>query len=404
MKKLFTVSLVAIMAVSAAHADIASTGYVDNAISPINTKVGSVSFTAGTAAEGLTDLTSAVNAVAGAVKDVAGGSIKLTEASAGTNVSIDNNGKINVANANGSETAGVVKAGTNVTINDGVISVAAPGTGLNYTGLTGADFVANVTESNGVIEATAGNFHTVASTDNANTVSTVTVAPTTASIVSYVDTKFGIVDGNNTGLSTRLGTAEGAITNLQTLSGNNADAIEILNGDAETEGSVAAAAEAAKNAAIQDAAGKDATTGALGEVSVVANAADTLSKSNKTAIDKLDETYATDAEVTTAFSNYTTTHSDVLNSGITAAGVTQITTNKNNIETLGNNKQDKANANYQLGSNGSWINLADSMPASCKTADGVCTIVAKSGRLYWEVVAGGSTPEAEIEAVEVAAN
>ena len=214
MKKLFTVSLVAIMAVSAAHADIASTGYVDG-------KTGNLAFTADTV-KNSTNLTDAVEAVASAVESVAGGSIKLTAASAGENVTIDDEGKINVA---------------------------APGAGLDVAALENADFVANVSEKDGKITATAGNFHTVTSSDNANTVSTVTVAPTTASIVSYVDTKFGIVDGSNAGLSTRLGNAEGAIENLQTLSGNNADAIEVLNGDAETEGSVAAAAAAAQSAA-----------------------------------------------------------------------------------------------------------------------------------------------------------
>ena len=72
MKKLFTVSLVAIMAVSAAHADIASTGYVDG-------KTGNLTFTPETAAAGATDLTAAVNAVAGAVKDVAAGNLTISQ-------------------------------------------------------------------------------------------------------------------------------------------------------------------------------------------------------------------------------------------------------------------------------------------------------------------------------------
>ena len=72
MKKLLTVSLVAVMAVSAAHAKIASTDYVDNTVSPVATKVGSAEFTKGAAA-GKTDVTVAIEAVAEAVAGLSGG-------------------------------------------------------------------------------------------------------------------------------------------------------------------------------------------------------------------------------------------------------------------------------------------------------------------------------------------
>lgn len=339
MKKLFTVSLVAIMAVSAAHADIASTGYVDG-------KTGSVEFTADTV-KGSANLTAAVEAVASAVESVAGGSIKLTPASAGENVTIGDDGKINVA---------------------------APGTGLNADALTGADFVANVSETNGVISATAGTFQKSIATDESTgeaTNASETTAPTTAAITgfveSYVGTQMGVLDDSVTDITDMLGegfsseeeggtvaekiaAAQSAATSAANSYTDQQIEAEVKRADAAYD--TAGAAEAAKNAAIQDAAGKYATTGALGEVSTVANAADALSKANQT------------------------------------------------------NKQDKANTDYQLGSNGSWIDLAASMPTSCKSEGGVCTIVAKSGKLYWEVVAGGSTPavNAEIKAVEVAAN
>lgn len=60
MKKLLTVSVLAIMAVSTANADIASTQYVE-------TKTGNLEFTG--QAQGQTDLTAAVNAIASAVGD-----------------------------------------------------------------------------------------------------------------------------------------------------------------------------------------------------------------------------------------------------------------------------------------------------------------------------------------------
>ncbi|MBQ8255522.1 MAG: hypothetical protein IJY99_00965 [Alphaproteobacteria bacterium] len=60
MKKLFTVSVLAIMAVSTANAEIASTQYVGN-------RTGNLEFTG--QAEGKTDLTAAVNAIANAVGD-----------------------------------------------------------------------------------------------------------------------------------------------------------------------------------------------------------------------------------------------------------------------------------------------------------------------------------------------
>ena len=79
MKKILTVSLFAVMAVSAAHADIASTNYVGTQIQNFNTstveplgdKVGSATFTNGVAA-GKTDVTAAIDAVAGAVAGLSG--------------------------------------------------------------------------------------------------------------------------------------------------------------------------------------------------------------------------------------------------------------------------------------------------------------------------------------------
>lgn len=404
MKKLFTVSLVAIMAVSAAHADIASTGYVDG-------KTGDLAFTQGSVAEGSANLTDAVNAVAGAVKDVAAGSIKLTAASAGTNVSIGNDGKINVATANG-DTAGVVKAGSNVTIADGVISVAAPGAGLDVAALENADFVANVSEKDGKITATAGNFQKSIAVDQnsgAATNASATTAPTTAAITGFVESYVG----------TQMGVLDKSVTDITDMFGE---------GISGTEGNTVADKIAA--------------------VSAVANAADTLSKANQTAIGELDGTYATDTEVTTAFSDYTTEHSDVLNSGITAAGVTQITTNKNDIENLGKNKQDKltsvgdeanvkeagtgnvivsvaaangivtatkgtlgtaditgldtainnkqdkstnATSDYMVGTKtGAWQALNANLPAKCGGEGVTCALISVGGNISWEVVAQGT--------------
>lgn len=68
MKKLLTVSLVAVMAVSAAHAKIASTDYVDG---EMNTKVGTVQFEKGVAV-GKTNVTAAIDAVADVVAGLSG--------------------------------------------------------------------------------------------------------------------------------------------------------------------------------------------------------------------------------------------------------------------------------------------------------------------------------------------
>ena len=74
MKKLLTVSLVAVMAVSAAHAQIASTNYVDNKVSPVATKVGSADFKNAVIATNAADVTAAVTALDTKLSQVASGS------------------------------------------------------------------------------------------------------------------------------------------------------------------------------------------------------------------------------------------------------------------------------------------------------------------------------------------
>ncbi len=80
MKKLLTVSLVAVMAVSAAHAEIASTNYVGKQIAAFNTetivpldaKVGNAQFANGVAASHKGNVTDAIDAVAGVVAGLSG--------------------------------------------------------------------------------------------------------------------------------------------------------------------------------------------------------------------------------------------------------------------------------------------------------------------------------------------
>ena len=86
MKKLLTVSLVAVMAVSAAHAKIASTDYVDgkggdeittyntSTVAPINKKVGSADFKSAVIAKDAADVTAAVTALDTKLSQVASGS------------------------------------------------------------------------------------------------------------------------------------------------------------------------------------------------------------------------------------------------------------------------------------------------------------------------------------------
>ena len=124
MKKILTASLVAMMAVTAANAEIASVEYVGE-------KTGFVSENG--------NLTTAVNTLAGRLSTEEGKVDNDTKYFAGTNISLaEDDVTFNVATANG-ETLGVVKAGTNVSIVNGAVSVA--------DGTTSAKGVVQLTDS-----------------------------------------------------------------------------------------------------------------------------------------------------------------------------------------------------------------------------------------------------------------
>ena len=82
MKKILTVSLFAVMAVSAAHAEIASTTYVGKQIADFNTstvkplgdKVGSATFTDAKIVKDAANVTAAVTALDAKLSEVASGS------------------------------------------------------------------------------------------------------------------------------------------------------------------------------------------------------------------------------------------------------------------------------------------------------------------------------------------
>ena len=96
MKKLFTASLVAMMAVSAANADIASTKYVTD-------RTGNTTFTGSVSTAA--DLTAAVNALAGKVDTVAGnGSGSVSDQIASALENYDNSGEVDTKISNATDT------------------------------------------------------------------------------------------------------------------------------------------------------------------------------------------------------------------------------------------------------------------------------------------------------------
>ena len=61
--------------------------------------------------------------------------------------------------------------------------------------------------------------------------------------------------------------------------------------------------------------------------------------------------------------------------------------------------QDKSDADYQIGSNAGWINLIDTLPTKCKEENAECAMVARDGKLAWELISGSTAVEGKIPPV-----
>ena len=283
MKKIFTASLVAMMAVTAANADIASTGYVNErtgeqltgfaqesgnlnaAVNALKSELGTVSGTAGAAAT-KSELTAAQEALQAAIN---------TE-----------KGRIDAAD-------------------------------LTAVGAEGS-FISSVSQTDGKVAAAPTAFvSNIAENDDS------LVAPQTAAVVGYVGAQMQVINGNMTGIQTN-------ITNLQSdVSGltNALEAEETVRANADTainnkigtvaEGkTVVGLIEEAKQAAIGEAEYDD--TEVRGLISDNASAIDAIEKS----------AYATSGVTAATVTQVGTNTTDIANIK------TEQTTQNNNISAL----------------------------------------------------------------------
>lgn len=391
MKKILTASLVAMMAVTAANADIASTTYVNTYV---NTQAGipedqatfsATDFTG--AAAGKTNIKDAVNAIAGAVAGLSGdgtGSVSdqidnalssatagdFSESVQGSLTKADNSVQTTDFNSFKTQNTQAIAdakqeaintAGTNA---DSKISTAKAAMKLDATGGAG-NFIQQVAQADGTVTATATPFDSVIN-------DTSTVAPQTKAIKSYVDAEISTLSGNNSALSAKVTSLEQWKTSASTSIADNADDItdlqaadtamggrvNALEADNTTnksnittlQGQVAGLTEGESSVAsqIEDKVGTLAG-GAVTVGEAIANAQNTA------------QTY-TDTQIQTLDSSIAKTEGSVLTSVTITDG--KITASEKMALT--------ALANF---------------PVVCQNADTHCALTINGGELAWEVVA-----------------
>ena len=435
MKKMFAASLVAIMAVSAANAEIASVSYTDKAITE---KTGDISTLATTAKS---NLTAAVNELAGKVG--------TQDVGAQVSAALDSAKDYTDALADGAvatNTAAIAALdntyATDTALTDGL---ALKQDKLGYTAENAANRWTNTENYNTVLED-ATKYPNMPVVNQMISDSAADATAQINSVNSKVTALTTTVAGNKTAADTGIQEAKDAaaaastaaakaLTDAKAYTDQEVDALsDSLDGSYVSETEMTAfktanttAIETAKNAAIADAASKDtaleskittayeaadATTlasaksyadekaaAATGSATAVAedladyiqtnntavaaaksaaDAAQADADANATAISKLDETYATDAELNTAKSDIKTAYE--------AADATTLSSAKTYADGLAGNyataaqgeKADTAMQESALKGLASWSS------AGCAT--GTCSLVSKSGTIQWEAV------------------
>lgn len=383
MKKILTASLVAMMAVTAANADIASTTYVTDQTGASAT--GEFTFT--DVAEGQTTLQGAVNAIAGAVAGLSGdgtGSVSEQIDSALSGATADDfsesvqaslskadnsvqTGAFNTFKTENTQAIDVAKqeaintAGTNA---DTKISTAKAAMKLDATGGAGS-FIQQVAQADGTVTATATPFDSVIN-------DTSTVAPQTKAIKSYVDAVISNLSGDNSALSAKVTSLEQWKTTANTSIADNADAItELQAADTAMDGRVDTleADNTTNKSNITTLQGQVAglTEGENSVASQIEDKVGTLAGGAETVGEAITnaqnaaQTY-TDAQIQTLDSSIAETEGSVLTSVTITDG--KITASEKMALT--------ALANF---------------PVACQNADTHCALTINGGKLAWEVVA-----------------
>ena len=329
MKKILTVSLVAIMAVSAARADIASTEYVGKAVGASETTVKAYVDEKTQNIASSTQLETITNTIG---TDAMGtDATTLTGAIAELNAE-----KANAETVNQELEKKVNKADANLTAN----------TGTN-------EYIKTVAQTNGVVTVTTGAIDETASENSVNLITSGAVYKAVADATSDV-----------TELGSRVTANEGAIADINNVTTgiaavaaqNLADAKDELQDKIDLKANTA------------DVAATYATQATVNDMDAAYKLADqTINTELAKKIDKteVESTYATQATVT----------------GIDA----RVTTNEGAITALPNNYQAKAGEGLSIAQNGGWA--VTDMPAECKVADVECALVATGGGSpKWQVV------------------
>lgn len=310
MKKIFTASLVAIMAVTAANADIASTKYV-------------------------TDRTGTTADLTTTAKDLTGAVNELKTAIGTTTTNMDNyqlkSERVTTISGTGDDvTYPTTKAvaGYATTLMEGVsLDVEGIRTGLTNLATTVNNNETDIEGKVSALTTTVNNNKTAADTGIQEAKTAAAAASTAAAKAltdakTYTDTEVGKIDtaykAADTAINDKIGTVESGKTVVQMI----ADAKTAATYDDTALKAKVNANEAAIAKNAEDIAGLDSTyvkdsdftafqttnTTAINAAKKAGDDAQATANANATAISKLGETYATDAELNTAKSDIETAY------------------------------------------------------------------------------------------------
>lgn len=331
MKKLLTVSLVAVMAVSAAHADIASTKFVTDRTGEVENLDAKFVDAQG---QKITNLTAAVNKAI----ELSGSSVADLDMDAVGNQN-DTTYYVHYATqADGKVAATAAQADGTVTKD----STKLVTSGAVYDAVDALDVAETAVEAGKVITA-------YSETDGKISLKTEAGSSAVAADDSKLITSKGVYA--TTGTLSELGTAG------KDAQGNApASLAQAIKNVSETAGSSVANLDMENAAGAQNDTtqyvhyvmqtdGKVTAEGAQADIAVTANSSKLVtSGAVYTAVDDVAKDVA--------------------------------------------DKQDKSTANFAFGDvNGNWHTLADTMPEKCKTAGTVCALVSNGGVVSWDVVA-----------------
>lgn len=379
MKKLLTVSLVAIMAVSAANAEIASTTYVTD-------RTGDMAFSG--AAQSASDLTAAVNAVATKVGEIASGTglelgadavdtdnikdgavtaDKLADGAAVSNIGYTPENAANKANA---ITEGMDKTSTYPTVSLMETAIATTNTSLggDIADLNEAVVAAQAQADKGVSDAAAAQKAADDAQADANTNATAITA------LQSADTALGgRVDALETDNTANKSDIENLKSDVATLSGTGEGSVtEKINTVTEKITKVETEYKAADSALVERVSANESAITTI-------NGSDVMQSGVTSVVVAKANSAVQKSEVITGTANGTISvqGTDVAVKGLGSAAYTDTTAYATAAQGA---KADSAMQESSLKALASWT------ANSCGTKDVTCSLVSKDGIIAWEKV------------------